>query len=252
MATVDFMLALAYLDAGWHPLPLPAGAKHPPPDGLTGAAGVDLTRDDIELHGWPPGNIGLRMPVDVLGIDADVYRGGAKETMRRLVRKYGQLPTTMVSHNGRNDGSGIRFYRVPNGLRFMSGLPGVDFIQRHHRYAVVWPSIHPDGRSYGWWDEAEERPHDEPRRHDPRDAEHHHPDQHEQARGDDAAPAERGAGGGGDDRARLQPDEEEDGVLEEVGDGLPVDAGGDAGLRRLDDGRHVPDEQTGDDDRQHA
>jgi Bifunctional DNA primase/polymerase, N-terminal len=28
----------------------------------------------------------------------------------------------------------------------------IEIIQRHHRYAVVWPSIHPEGRQYQWFD----------------------------------------------------------------------------------------------------
>jgi hypothetical protein len=150
-ADTDTDVALTYLGAGWPVLPLPAGRKAPPPDGLTGDAGTDLTPADIEVHGWPAGNIGLRMPPDVIGLDVDAYRGGL-DTMRALTAKLGKLPPSYVSHNGRDDGSGIRFYRVPWGARFVANLPGIEVIQRHHRYAVVWPSLHPDGRRYGWWD----------------------------------------------------------------------------------------------------
>jgi hypothetical protein len=33
------------------------------------------------------------------------------------------------------------------------GLDGVEIIQRHHRYVMCWPSIHPEGGQYFWLDE---------------------------------------------------------------------------------------------------
>jgi hypothetical protein len=146
-------LAIQYHKAGWHPIELPAGAKGPPPDGRTGYGGSDMTLAEVEAAGWM-GNIGLRMPTDVLGLDVDVYRGGMG-TLTGLLGRCGPLPNTWISHSGRNDGSGIRFYRVPVGLVWITGLAGMDIIQRTHRYAAVAPSIHPDGRAYGWIDQAE-------------------------------------------------------------------------------------------------
>jgi hypothetical protein len=145
------LAALAYWRAGWHPLPLPAGAKYPPPDGCTGHAGRDLTEAEVSSGAWT-GNVGLRMPPDALGIDIDVYHGG-RATIEGLVARRGLLPKTWISHNGRDDGSGIRFYRAPVG-RWVASLAGVEIIQRGHRYAVVAPSMHPDGRPYEWWDET--------------------------------------------------------------------------------------------------
>lgn len=147
----DTKVALAYLARGWPVLPLPLGAKAPPPDGLTGQGGRDLTSVEVEAHAWSPSNIGVRMPPDVIGLDVDAYRGGL-DTLRELIKRHGKLPPTFISHSGRNDGSGIRFYRVPQGTRFIANLPGIEVVQRGHRYAVVWPSLHPDGRQYGWWD----------------------------------------------------------------------------------------------------
>ena len=153
----DTDVALAYLDAGWPVFPLPLGHKYPPPEGRTGGAGSDMARIEVELFSWPPSNIGVRTPPDVIGLDVDAYRGGL-ETLRALIEQHGKLPPTFISHSGRDDGSGIRFYRVPWGLRFVANLPGIEVIQRHHRYAVVWPSVHPDGREYGWWDVQAEAP----------------------------------------------------------------------------------------------
>jgi hypothetical protein len=146
-------IALRYHADGWHPLSLPALAKAPPPDDRTGYGGSDLTVAEIKAIHWA-GNIGLRMPADVLGLDVDVYKGGG-ETLAALIAKCGPLPPTWISHSLRNDGSGIRFYRVPI-MAWITGLPGIEIIQRVHRYAVVYPSIHPDGRAYGWVDQAEQ------------------------------------------------------------------------------------------------
>ena len=53
----------------------------------------------------------------------------------------------------------------------------------------------------------------------------------------------------GDDPAGLEADEQEDGVLEDEGDGPPVHPFGDPRLRGLHDRRLVPEQQAGDDDR---
>src|SRR5688572_8183968 len=102
----DTTVALAYLDAGWPVFPLPLGRKHPPPDGRTGGAGADMPRLEVELFAWPPSNIGVRTPPDVIGLDVDAYRGGL-DTLRALIERHGRLPPTFISHSGRDDGSGI-------------------------------------------------------------------------------------------------------------------------------------------------
>jgi replicative DNA helicase len=145
--------ALELHQRGWCPLPLPAGAKWPPPEGRTGAGGADYSADEIAA--WADhGNLGTRMPVGVIGIDVDQY--GDKEGFDNLDRwrtdrGLGPLPATYIS-TSRDHPSGIRFYGVPHGLRF-SGIvcPGVETIQRHHRYAVVAPTPHPStGDQYVW------------------------------------------------------------------------------------------------------
>jgi hypothetical protein len=146
-------VAIAYHGLGWHPIELPAGAKAPPPEGRTGYGGSDLTEAEVRAAEWA-GNVGLRMPPDVIGLDVDAYHGG-DVTLTELLARCGKLPNTWIAHSGRNDGSGIRFYRVPVGLAWVASLAGIELIQRIHRYAVVYPSIHPDGRAYGWVDQNE-------------------------------------------------------------------------------------------------
>jgi AAA domain/Bifunctional DNA primase/polymerase, N-terminal len=147
--------ATRYHGAGWHPVPLPAGQKALPPTGRTGYGGSDMTLAEIDAEDWT-GNVGLRMPEDVIGLDVDVYHGG-DQTLNELLARRGPLPPTWISHSGRNDGSGIRFFRVPIGFVWVTSLAGIEIIQRIHRYAVVYPSIHPDGRAYGWVDLNEAR-----------------------------------------------------------------------------------------------
>jgi hypothetical protein len=150
------------LDAGWAGvLPLPRQKKSPPPSGYTGWNGKDPSAKMIET--WcnetvgdhqAASNIAIHMPDGVVGIDVDHYgdKHGA-QTLTTLMQELGPLPDTYIS-TSRNDGfSGIRWYRVEPGLHWPSG-PGkdIEFIHSGHRYALVWPSIHPSGQRYVWLD----------------------------------------------------------------------------------------------------
>lgn len=147
----------AYWRAGWRGvLPLPARAKKWPPKTYTGAGGIDPSYPDVMA--WTEGtegvgNIALRLPIDVIGIDVDAYddKVGAK-TLAGAERAHGKLPPTWRT-TSRDDGvSGIRLYRVPPGMAWDQIGDGIETIQRAHRYAVVWPSVHPEGRTYRWID----------------------------------------------------------------------------------------------------
>jgi len=152
-----------YLDAGWTGvLPLPPKKKSPPPTGYTGWNGKDPSSKMIETWCSEPrgdfqaaSNIAIHTPDGVVGIDVDHYdgkTGGA--TLAQLENELGKLPDTHIS-TSRNDGvSGIRWYRVEPGLRWPTG-PGkdIEFIHKGHRYAVVWPSVHPSGGQYIWIDQ---------------------------------------------------------------------------------------------------
>jgi DNA polymerase I-like protein with 3'-5' exonuclease and polymerase domains len=153
---------LAYAQAGWPCiLPVPV-EKSPPPVGYTGADGRDT--DPVQLAVWAgthaESSIALRMPDGVIGIDVDsyekhgVFKHGAA-SLNAAIEKWGPLPATWSS-TARGDGpSRISFYRVPPG-RYATKLAGgdVEIIQRHHRYAVVWPSPHTDAGTYTWYDPA--------------------------------------------------------------------------------------------------
>jgi len=142
---------------GWCPIPLPAAAKWPPPEGRTGAAGIDYTADQIAA--WDDsGNVGTRMPVGVIGIDIDQYGGKQGWDNLEQFREHRGLDPLPATHmiTSRDHPSGIRFYQIPQGLRLAGeACPDVEIIQRHHRYAVVTPTLHPDtGHPYLWIDTA--------------------------------------------------------------------------------------------------
>lgn len=154
--------AQAYWDKGWRGvLPLRRGTKWPPPGGFTGYDGVDPSYPDImqwsELY--PQGNVCLRLPDGVIGIDVDAYgvKTGAA-AFAEAVRRWGPLPDGPQSSSRDDDlTSGLRLFRVPPGTLLETvivfpelSIGDIEIIQRHHRYAVCWPSIHPEGRGY-WW-----------------------------------------------------------------------------------------------------
>jgi P4 family phage/plasmid primase-like protien len=156
--------AAEYLDFGWNtPIPLPQGAKYPPPEGSTG----NLPDVPVEtIQGWisekADDNVGLRMPrftyydgqdYEVLGIDVDQYdtkNGWA--TVEAMIERLGELPQTWkTSSRGLDNPGGIYYFRVPAGKKWVGKLgDDVEIIQRSHRYAVAPPSAVKD-RTYAWY-----------------------------------------------------------------------------------------------------
>jgi hypothetical protein len=149
--------AQLYWQAGWAGvLPVPLRAKGPPPNGYTGASGIWPSFPDI--HAWcegreGAGNLGLRLPAQLVGIDVDAYGlKKGRETLEKLSAEFGPLPPAWRA-TSRGDGvSGIALYAVPPSLAWPGDLgAGVEVIQFRHRYALAWPSIHPDtGATYRW------------------------------------------------------------------------------------------------------
>lgn len=159
--------AESYLQYGWSPVPLREGEKWPPASGFTGAGGKWV--DAEQLATWlkkgktvgegpaafEPGNVAFRLPPNVIGIDVDSY--GSKTgntTLDAAEAKWGTLPPTWKT-TSKEGISGIRLFRVPEGLAWPESLTqifggGVEIIRWDHRYAVVSPSLHPDGPMYVW------------------------------------------------------------------------------------------------------
>lgn len=146
--------ALVYYDAGWRSvLPLPPKSKTPPPAGYTGKKAGDVEPTREQVIEWtvtmPDANVALRLPRNVLGIDVDAYNGKAGlASLAAAEARWGALPNT-YSVTSREDGSGIRLFRVPIGLQWPNDVgPGIETVHHGHRYAVTFPSIHPEGRTY--------------------------------------------------------------------------------------------------------
>ena len=65
-------LADIYRNRGWRGvLPLKPGTKSPPPAGYTGKSAPDPTDDQIEQWKGCVGDVAVRMPDGVIGIDVD-------------------------------------------------------------------------------------------------------------------------------------------------------------------------------------
>lgn len=155
-----------YRRKGWAGiLKLKPRSKFPPPAGYTGGDSADPT--DEEIDRWareePDGNLAVRLPLGIVGIDVDNYGGktGA-QTLAEAEKRWGPLPPTYRSTSREDGVSGIKLFRVLAGTRLRGalkfgelGIGDIDIIQRHHRYVVAWPSIHPEGRPYRWIDEAD-------------------------------------------------------------------------------------------------
>ena len=150
-----------YWQAGWRGILLLApDTKHPPPKGCTGHDGTDPSYPDMctWAEETPGGNLALRLSDDVVGIDVDAYgtKTGAT-TLAEAETRWGRLPATFRS-SSRDDGiSGIKLFRIPAGVQLCGqiefpelGCGDIEIVQHHHRYAMCWPSIHPEGRQYRW------------------------------------------------------------------------------------------------------
>jgi Zierdtviridae DNA primase len=153
--------ASGYWKYGWTPLPLPPKQKTFPPNDWTGAAKEHSNEypSQDQIARWIAklgnGNVCIRLPEDVIGIDVDMYEGKAgRATLAAAEGAWGALPPTWYS-SSRDDGSGIRLFRIPRGLSWPGKLPqggGVEIVRWDHRYVVCAPSIHPDtGGRYEWF-----------------------------------------------------------------------------------------------------
>lgn len=152
-----------YLDAGFGVvLPLPAGKKFPPPNDTTGIDAPYATEKQAErwLKQGLYGNYAIRVPDGVLGVDYDPRKGGVLYPW--LQAKMSTAPRS--TSRGGDDPSGVYFFRVDSDLlpvirdRHLAEF-GTEAIRPQHRYAVVYPSIHPDTKKrYRWYAPGETTP----------------------------------------------------------------------------------------------
>lgn len=146
-----------YLARGWSPLPIdPSDKAAKVPPGFTGYEGADASPEDVArwMQSRGADNIAVRVAPGIAGIDVDHYddkHGG--DDIRELETRYGKLPATWTSTaRGADQPSRIHWFRVPTDTRLSDPTDDIEVIQRHHRYALVWPSVHPKtGATYQWY-----------------------------------------------------------------------------------------------------
>jgi hypothetical protein len=143
--------ALAYANMGWSIFPLAPRSKSP----LKGTHGYkDATTDLATIRAWwtehPDANIGLAPAAsNLVVLDVDPRHGGHL-TLADLEAKHGPLPWTVESQTG--SGGRHIFFQCPTApVRTGSNAlgPGLDILL-NSPYAVLSPSIHPNGRAYMW------------------------------------------------------------------------------------------------------
>ena len=178
-----------YRNRGWNnPIPLPEGRKNPPPTGFTGHNGKAVEAEQLKQwlkdNKYEKSNLGVRLDVvsivddsgittyyEIVGLDIDHHpededdpkHGG--DQLEWMESQLGKLPDTWISSARNNGIAGIRFFlqklEVDNkgkpkllawrGDCSEHGAPDIDIISRGYRFAVVSPSIHPNGMEYLWY-----------------------------------------------------------------------------------------------------
>jgi len=152
---VALAAAHAYLDRGWHPIPVAAGTKAPP-KGFTWTQYRDRapTRDELDAwwSRWPSAGVALVAGVatGLVVLDTDPRNGGP--TSEAFTTRYGPTPTGPVVLSGRGDGGHHRYFAAPSRvvLRDTPDLaPGLDL--KAHGYVIAAPSLHAvTGDPYRW------------------------------------------------------------------------------------------------------
>lgn len=157
--TSDRMLraALRYAALGWYVFPLQTTGDVKEPHGMLGKPGGHnrASIDPDELRAWwkasPTSGIGLNLARSgLIAVDTDP-RAGGNETIARLEKARGPLPSAIVSETG--GGGDHRLFLAPPDLRSAPGRlgppkGGVDL--KYNGYIVLPPSLWagkgPDGR----------------------------------------------------------------------------------------------------------
>lgn len=142
--------------------PIPARGKRPIPQGCTGREGTVTDAKIAEWiadPAWADQNLAVRAEGFIV-LDVDAY--GDKHgdlQLTELEAELGSLPATITSTSrGQGHPSRQHFYIVPGDMEFITkAAEDIDVLQRGHRYAIAFPSVHPDtGATYEWFGLEEE------------------------------------------------------------------------------------------------
>jgi bifunctional DNA primase/polymerase-like protein len=144
--------AFEYAEEGYQAFPLKPRSKDP----ATRRGFYDATSNLATLRryfgGFHPYNIGIRtgIPSGIFITDVDGPKGA--ESLAQLEAEHGPLPTTRVSTTGK----GKHFWfiaRTEIPCSISKVAPGID-IKADGGYIVAPPSIHPNGSTYSWENDA--------------------------------------------------------------------------------------------------
>lgn len=142
--------ALAYINIGWHVLPLIPKTKQPlsrlVPNGVHGA-----TNDAETVRRWwtaePNAGIGVAvLPSGLVAVDVDPRNGGF-ETMERLEAQHGALVSDVLALTG---GGGEHRVFSASLVTNLPGKLGQGVDLKADGYICVEPSIHTCGKPYAW------------------------------------------------------------------------------------------------------
>lgn len=166
MSELNSQWAEYYLSRGWYVLPVHSvenvkcscrkincgdEGKHPMTRSGVKDATIDLSESKQWWLKWPNANVaiatGIKSGIVVLDIDP---RNGGDETLAKLIKDIGQLPSTVVADTG---GGGQHYYfKYPDvdikGGNNKLGV-GID-VKSDGGYVVATPSVHVSGGLYRW------------------------------------------------------------------------------------------------------
>lgn len=136
--------ALEYYDAGWYPIELNDDLT-PRWKGTTGKTGTWCTRGQAARM---RGQIGLRMPRFVIGVDIDSHKEGPLDEalVQACVDSKAPRSTSRIDHYS----SGIYFFKCPWEWTTRVEPNHIEFIRWSFRYARVHPSTGKTGKTYHW------------------------------------------------------------------------------------------------------
>lgn len=137
-----------YASLGWHIFPLVAGTKSPFKDSHgSSEATADLAQIDAWWSANPDANIGVKPSAAGLYVfDVDPRNGGS-ESFARLQIEHGLIDSPLAVDS---PGGGFHLYFTAKADTRYSSAPATGIDGKFNGYAVLPPSLHPNGSRYTW------------------------------------------------------------------------------------------------------
>ena len=141
-----------YAGQGWHIFPLVPGTKSPFKDSHGSSdATCDLAQIDLWWTANPDANIGVKPASAGLYVfDVDPRNGGS-ESFATLQVQHGVIDSPLAVDS---PGGGFHLYFKADPDKRYSGAPATGIDGKFNGYAVLPPSLHPNGKRYAWRGEA--------------------------------------------------------------------------------------------------